>query len=121
VLAGAWREELARDPNLSPAAVAVLASYLRDGQPLARQGGIYAALNTLAPNLARWLGDRLAAELGRPFALTLLHDGTAAARACAGTPQTAVITLGTSLGVGFAPPGGDERPLAPGFTVAPAG
>lgn len=118
VLADTWRAEAIARPDLAPAIVVSLASYLRDGQPLPRQGGVYAALNTLTPNLARWLADRLTAAIGRPFAVTLLHDGTAAARAYAGMSRSAVILLGTSLGVGFPPPAAGFIPLAPHFSVS---
>jgi hypothetical protein len=42
--------------------------------------------------------------LNRSTAVDLLRDGTAASHAYAGTANTAVITIGTALGVGFAPP-----------------
>lgn len=117
-LAETWRAEAAPRPDLAPHIVVSLAAYLRDGQPLTSQGGVYAALNTRSPNLARWLADRLSAASGRPFTVTLLHDGTAAARAYAGTPRVAVILLGTSLGGGFAPPAAGSVPLAADFSVA---
>ena len=49
------------------------------------------------------------------------HDGDAAAAALAGQPHTAVIMLGSALGVGFVPPGKRFRPLAPDFKVVLAG
>jgi hypothetical protein len=45
----------------------------------------------------------LAARLGPFRALALLHDGLAAASAYAGAARTAVLILGTSIGVGYAP------------------
>ena len=91
---------------------------MRDGQPLTSQGGVYAALNTLSPNLAALLAERLTLALGRPCAVTVFHDSSTAARAYAGTPRTAVILLGTSLGGGFAPPAVGFVALAPDFAVS---
>jgi hypothetical protein len=119
-VAEAWRAARNDTGGVSPTVVASLASYLRDGQPLARQGGAYAYLLGLSDNLAGWLGERVSRAVGRPLAVSLLHDGTAAASALAGEAQAAVITLGTSLGVGFPPASGPSRPLAPRFTVLAA-
>ncbi|HEY8599389.1 MAG TPA: hypothetical protein VIL85_13210, partial [Thermomicrobiales bacterium] len=118
ILAETWRGEATLRPDLAPHIVVSLAAYVRDGQPLTSRGGVYAALNTLSPNLARWLADRLSDAIGRPIAVTLLHDSSTAARAYAGTPRAAVILLGTSLGGGFAPPAAEFIPLAPDFSVA---
>ncbi|HMA33648.1 MAG TPA: hypothetical protein VKY74_04130 [Chloroflexia bacterium] len=74
--------------------------------------GAYAQLHTLTDNLGAWLAQQISRRIGRAVAVELVHDGTAAARAYAGAPRTAVIMLGTALGVGFAP----EAPLGP---VAP--
>jgi hypothetical protein len=115
-MADTWLSAHAVYPELSTTIVASIASYLRDGQPLARQGGAYAALLALSDNLAAWLSQRVSGRLGHPITIRLLHDGTAAAHAVAGAGQTAVITLGTALGVGFAP-AASGRPLSPEFEV----
>jgi hypothetical protein len=52
----------------------------------------------------------LAARLDRFRSLALLHDGLAAASVYAGRPRTAVLTLGTSIGVGYVPPARGLRP-----------
>ncbi len=52
-----------------------------------------------------------------PPEVALLHDGTAAALACAGEERAAVITMGTALGVGFSPSADGLRPIAPGFSI----
>jgi len=70
---------------------------------------------------SRWVAQ----QLGRPVAVHLTHDGTAAGQAFAGDPDAAVIMLGTSLGVGF--PAASAAGLAPvsreldvrGWSVAP--
>lgn len=119
-MAETWRAASLADSPVSPTIVASLASYLRDGQPLARQGGAYAGLLALSENLETWLAARVGSALGRPVTVRLLHDGTAAAHAMAGEPCAAVITLGTALGVGFPPAAEAFRPLSPTFTVLDA-
>ena len=118
VLAETWRGEAVTRPDLAPQFVVSLAAYMRDGQPLTSQGGVYAALSALGSNLATLLAAGLGAAIDRPCAVTLLHDGTAAARAYAGRSRAAVILLGTSLGGGFAPPAEGLAPLAPDFSVS---
>lgn len=119
-IAETWRAARASDDGVSSTIVASLASYMRDGQPLARQGGAYAGLLALSENLEVWLAERVSGAVGRPLTIRLLHDGTAAAYAMAGEPCAAVITLGTALGVGFPPAAGTRRPLSPRFTVLDA-
>ena len=50
-------------------------------------------------------------------AAMLIHDGTAAGGSVASDEPTAVIMLGTSIGVGFAPAADSVRPLAPDFRL----
>lgn len=82
---------------------AAMACYLRRGQPPPDEMSFYGRLQRLTDNVAGFLETRVAAELGRPVRLHLVHDGTAAAQVFAGQPHTAVITLGTALGIGFPP------------------
>ncbi|QFG69082.1 ROK family protein [Ornithinimicrobium pratense] len=89
-------EELAvRDPAPVEARLAV-ANYVVDGQldddP---------TWGTLA-HLGQPAAELLSQELGLPVRL-LVNDGQAAAMGRAGQRHTAVITIGTSLGVGFPP------------------
>jgi hypothetical protein len=116
-MAETWRAARTFDEAISPTIVASLASYMRDGQPLARQGGGYAYLLSLSDNLATWLSDRLSDTLDHRIAVRLLHDGTAAATAVSGEPNAAVIMLGTSLGVGFPPADAPGCAIARGFAV----
>ena len=81
-----------------------LSAYTRDGQLLPAQAGSYMQIARITDNLARTLADRLSADLGQSIAVELLHDGTAAATVHAGEAHTAVIMIGTALGIGFAPP-----------------
>jgi hypothetical protein len=115
-----WRAARDVRPEVSATIVASIASYVRDGQPLPRQGGSYPQLLRLADNVERWLSDRLSEALDRPMKVRLLHDGTAAARALAGAENAAVMTLGTGLGHGFPPESRVLRPLSPSFSVGDA-
>jgi hypothetical protein len=123
VFAETWRAAQAEGITPAPVLVASLAAYIRDNQPLLRQGGPYSELRILAPSAGAWLAERVSSRLGRRVEVVLVHDGTAAARAYAGEPRSAVITLGTALGIGFPPPAAAVHPLAPGFRVdaLPAG
>jgi len=97
--------------------LASIAAYMRDGQPLLAQSGAYVRIGQIVPNLQCAIQDRLHERWGVPVEVLLEHDGTAAAQAYAGQPHTAVITIGTALGIGF-PPGDDAalRPLYSDFT-----
>ena len=108
-----WGSVGRHGPRHAPVIVASLAAYARDGQPLPRQGGPYAMMHVLSDNLARWLSERASDRIGRAIEVTLLHDGSAAARTYAGAEQAAVIMLGTAIGVGFPPAPAGLRPLAP--------
>jgi hypothetical protein len=119
LLADAWATHAATHA-LAPVIVCAIACYTSAGAPLPRQGSAYAALGAVSPNLSRWLAAEVSGRLGREVEIRLVHDGTAAARTYAGTPGTAVITLGTALGVGFAGADADYRPIEPGLTVAPS-
>jgi hypothetical protein len=117
VFADTWREAHAKGVTPAPVLVASLAAYIRDNQPLVRQGGPYSELRILSPSLGAWLAERASRRLDGPLEVALLHDGTAAARAYAGRPRSAVIMLGTALGIGFPPAATALRPVAPGFAV----
>jgi hypothetical protein len=101
-----------------PVLMTSMACYMLNGQPLPKQGSLYAQLEMLSPRLGSML-SRAASELVKqPIAVELLHDGTAAARTYAGHVETAAITLGTALGVGFAPRGEHLRPLDQNLIVS---
>ncbi|MGE3911947.1 MAG: hypothetical protein AB7K36_21490 [Chloroflexota bacterium] len=119
-LAETWQAVHSADGGTVPGIVASFASYLRDGQPLARQGGPYASLLRLSDNLEDWLSRRVSEITRRALTVSLLHDGTAAATTYAGEQSAAVIMLGTALGYGFPPDSRATTPLAPHFTVASA-
>jgi hypothetical protein len=87
---------------VSPIMVSV-AAYVRDGCPVAAQAGAYVQLGRITDNLQIELARQVSRQLGETIAVTLIHDGTAAATTYAGMKDTAVITIGTALGIGFPP------------------
>ena len=109
----------ARAAGMPPtgAVLCSIAAYVQDGQPLATQHGLYTRLCMLPGTPTDRLAERISAETGQETRVTLLHDGTAAALAYAGTERAAVIMLGTALGIGFPPPAAGLHPLDAGFTV----
>ena len=106
--------------SLAPQVICSAACYLEDGRPVQYAGrnmGIYSWLNALAEDLPDWFSQRISAASGRQVRFEFAHDGDAAAAARAGETHTAVIMLGSALGVGFVPSGDRFRPLAPDFKV----
>jgi hypothetical protein len=101
IIAQTWPD--VRMTRSSPAATipVSIAAYVKGGNPMTAQAGIYMQANLVTDNLEDELGRRVSAELGRPITIKLLHDGTAAAATFAGERHTAVITVGTALGIGF--------------------
>jgi len=93
-------------PLPSSPVLASVAAYVQDGHPMPGQGGGYYYLRHITDNAQGELARRVSAELGEAVDVRLLHDGTAAAATYAGAENTAVITVGTALGIGFPPAGG---------------
>lgn len=92
-----------------------IAAYLNEwGQPMAMQGGVYAALSRITPSVQDALGEAVRAHTGREVQVTLIHDGTAAATT---HPHDAVITLGTAIGNGMAPAVEYPLPIADDFQI----
>jgi len=78
-----------------------IAAYTDGGRLLGN--GIYARMSRLATDIRPMLAARvrdLGGGLRRHY---IVHDGTAAAALHAGMPHSAVIVVGTALGVGFPP------------------
>lgn len=84
--------------------VVSMACYMADGHPQENQGGAYAQMRLITDNLQNSLSESLSQKLKMPISLRLIHDGTAAATTYAGSLDTAVLMIGTSLGIGFPPP-----------------
>jgi hypothetical protein len=94
------------DLLLAPEVICSVAAYLEGGQPAITPGrslGAY-ALRELGDDLPTWFSAQLSAAGGRPLRLRFAHDCDIAAVALAGRPRSAVVMLGTALGVGFVPP-----------------
>lgn len=101
--------------------LASLAAYMRNGQPLGAQHGAYVQLTLLTDNLRDLIADWLAERWGVRVPVYLEHDGTAAAAAHLGeSVPTAVIVIGTALGVGFPFGVRAVRPVAAEFTIHPS-
>ena len=82
-----------------------VASYLEGGRPIRGVRSVYERLDPAA----------MQSEFG--LTIRLLHDGTAAWRAAGPDAPSAVIMLGTWLGVGIGPQRAPLRPVAADFTV----
>jgi len=118
IVSADWQHAAAAGLETSSHIVASIASYVQDGQPPNYDAG-YASLRLLSDNAGRYLSRAASQAIGSEVRFTLSHDGTSAARVFAGQPRTAVIMLGTWLGVGFAPEDATGlRPIAPDFEVA---
>lgn len=93
-----------RDAELEVQDVRVsIANYVLGGQLDADD--TYGRLAELDPDPARLLARAVRPALGKDAHVSvLINDGQAAALPWSGQPRTAVITIGTSLGLGFPPP-----------------
>ena len=74
-----------------------------NGHPPPVEMGYYGRLQLLSSNLHEYLAARISKAVGQSTQLFLVHDGSAAALTYAGSPHTAVLMLGTAIGVGFPP------------------
>lgn len=82
------------------------------GQPQTAQGGVYAQLAQLTPDVPAAFSQAVGERLGRQVEVRLLHDGTAAALFYAPMDGAAVVMLGTALGSGY-PVARPALPLCP--------
>ena len=98
-----WTEAHAAGHELSRTIAVILACYLLYGQPRHEDWGCYGRLQLFSPHLQTYLAEQMSALLGEDIRVQLLHDGQAAALPYAGMVQSAVITFGTAMGVGFPP------------------
>jgi hypothetical protein len=101
--AQSWLEVRRRDWLVAPEIALSLACYLINGHPPSSEMGYYGRLQLLTDHLQTYLAGRISAAVGQPIKLALLHDGSAAALVYTGQPRTAVLMLGTAIGVGFPP------------------
>jgi hypothetical protein len=86
-----------------PVALVSVAAYKERGRLVGN--GPYAAIHAAAGDLPADAIVSAAAtqRAGTPITAQVIHDGTAAALAHAGSPHSTVIVMGTALGVGFPP------------------
>ena len=78
-----------------------VAAYVRGGELLGN--GIYAKMSALHTDVRPLLSARVQQATGRTWRIRPIHDGTAAAALHAGETHTAIILVGTALGVGMPP------------------
>lgn len=114
IMADTWRTV---NLGFTSPILACVAAYVQAGHPMAGQGGAYYQLRRMTPNVQRELAQRVSAKLGQTIDVSLFHDGTAAATVYAGMTNTAVIMVGTALGVGFPPPADNLRDMNTGLAV----
>ena len=103
--------------ELAPKILISVAAYVEDGEPLKINRGPYTLLNQVSPRIADWFSPRISDAAGKKVGVEFLHDCDVAACAMAGRPRCAVLMLGSSLGVGFAPPATGYRLLSGDFRL----
>ncbi len=107
LVAGTLCESLALSERVGlpvgPDVMVSIAAYVRGGELLGNGG--YARMRQLAKDARPLIADRVSTTCGREVRIAIIHDGTAAAAVHAGEAedgtQSAVIVVGTALGVGF--------------------
>ena len=103
--------------NTRPQAIYISIANYAQGCQLATDNP-YGRLNTLGTNVCDRLSQAVTGQIGYPTTVvTFIHDGTAAAKVYAGAANTAVITMGTSLGMGFPPPNQLLRLISENFSI----
>jgi hypothetical protein len=107
VVADTRTECLARGFDPGPDLMLVVAAYVEGGRLLGN--GLYANLNQLADDAHPLLEQAIRSRTKHNARAQLIHDGTAAAATHAGELNSAVILVGTALGVGF--PANNENDL----------
>jgi hypothetical protein len=91
-----------------------IAAYVQRGRLFGN--GIYAQMNILAEDVRIYLSRKLREQAGIDSNIHIIHDGTAAAAVHAGEKNSAVLVLGTAIGVGFVPESANQlRGLSPGL------
>ena len=105
------------DTPLADKVVCSVAAYVEDGQPMRIDRGSYCWLHQISPDLKGWFSQQIGATCSKTVEVEFVHDCDMAACAFAGQPYTAVVMLGTALGVGFVPPGERCRPISSQFVV----
>ena len=78
-------------------------------------GGGYGKLRLIKEDVQQLISKKISDIVGRKIELLFIHDGTAAADAFAGVKDSAMITLGTAIGIGFPLEKNNLRSLAKGI------
>jgi hypothetical protein len=79
--------------------------------------GAYTQIEYISPDVNGWFYKQVSVMSGTSVTLEFVHDCDMAARAYAGRSRTAVLMLGSALGVGFVPPAGRYRPISDQFRL----
>jgi hypothetical protein len=108
---------VSQEQPLIPTVLVCLAAYVQDGRPLNMERGGYYALNKLSSDISAWFSERVSQASGRAVQVEFLHDCDAAAGALAGRERSAVLMLGSALGVGFVPPEEGYRRISSTFNL----
>ncbi len=95
-------------PGFHQRVVMSVASYLDGGAPVDDGRSIYGGIAPLR------ICQLLAASTGDDMSVEFVHDGSASAMGIADREVSAVVTIGTWLGIGFTP---SNRPLLSGDPV----
>jgi hypothetical protein len=119
MIVSTWNELGINGDSLARTIPVSVATYMRGGQPYDQQGESYSSIRRIAANGAAALSGAVSARLGVAINVRLLHDGTAAALVHAGRKNTAVIMLGTAMGIGFPSSADGLWRLSPGLSVLP--
>ena len=96
---------------MAPYVTVSVASYVKDGQPLQINRDAYTLLNQVSTDLCAWFSEHIQAACRQTVQVEFVHDGDIAACALAGQSQSAVIMLGSAIGIGFVPPAEGFREL----------
>jgi hypothetical protein len=104
--------------GLARKALCSVAAYVEDREPMKINRGAYTSLNRVSPRIANWFSERVSQAAGVKVEVDFVRDCDVAACAYAGRPRSAVLMLGSALGVGFVPPAAGYRPLASDFAFS---
>ena len=109
--------EVSQDGALAPEVLCSVAAYVENGAPMQLDGGNYTSLHRAHPDVRGWFSRQLSEAAGRSVEVTFYHDCCIAARALAGRTKTAVLMMGTALGIGFVRPAEGLWPISDEFTI----
>lgn len=106
--------------DLDPDIMISIASYVNGGKLVGN--GIYARMRFLGEDVRVLLAESIKVVSHIDSKIHIIHDGTAAAALHAGEKDTAVLVLGTAIGVGFVPESALMlRPISPDLQQQTAG